>query len=86
MKRPTALAAEGIGSLLVAATVVGSGIMAERLNSDSVAVALLTNTGDTVAVLATLIGLLGPLSGAHFIPRCLSSRPDRLERVRHCFN
>ncbi len=68
MRRPTALAAEGIGSLLLAATVVGSGIMAERLSSGNVAVALLANTGATVAVLATLIALLGPLSGAHFNP------------------
>jgi glycerol uptake facilitator-like aquaporin len=68
MKRPTALAAEGIGSLLLAATVVGSGIMAERLSSGNVGVALLANTGATVAVLATLIALFGPLSGAHFNP------------------
>lgn len=62
------LAAEGIGSLLLAATVVGSGIMAERLAAGNTAVALLANTGATVAVLATLIGLLGPISGAHFNP------------------
>jgi len=68
MKRLPALAAEGLGSLLLAATVVGSGIMAERLSSGNVAIALLANTGATVAVLATLIALLGPLSGAHFNP------------------
>lgn len=62
------LAAEGIGSLLLAATVIGSGIMAERLAAGNTAVALLANTGATVAVLATLIGLLGPISGAHFNP------------------
>ena len=63
------LAAEGIGSLLLSATVIGSGIMAERLAAGNVAIALLANTAATVAVLATLIGLLGPVSGAHFNPR-----------------
>ena len=62
------LAAEGLGSLMLAATVVGSGIMAERLSGGNTAVALLANTGATVAVLATLIGLLGPISGAHLNP------------------
>jgi glycerol uptake facilitator-like aquaporin len=62
------LAAEGLGSLLLAATVIGSGIMAERLAAGNLAVALLANTGATVAVLATLIALLGPVSGAHFNP------------------
>jgi glycerol uptake facilitator-like aquaporin len=62
------LSAEGLGSLLLAATVIGSGIMAERLAAGNMAVALLANTGATVAVLATLIALLGPVSGAHFNP------------------
>jgi glycerol uptake facilitator-like aquaporin len=62
------LTAEGIGSLILAATVVGSGVMAERLSAGNNAVALLANTGATVAVLATLIGLLGPISAAHFNP------------------
>ena len=62
------IAAEGIGSLLLAATVIGSGIMAERLDAGNLAVALIANTGATVAVLATLIALLGPVSGAHFNP------------------
>jgi glycerol uptake facilitator-like aquaporin len=62
------LLAEGIGSLLLAATVIGSGIMAERLAAGNAAVALLANTGATVAVLAALIGLLAPVSGAHFNP------------------
>ena len=62
------IAAEGIGSLLLAATVIGSGIMAERLAAGNLAVALIANTGATVAVLATLIALLGPVSGAHFNP------------------
>ena len=68
MRLTTRLVAEGIGSLLLAATVVGSGIMAERLAAGNTAVALIANTGATVAVLATLIGLLGPISGAHFNP------------------
>jgi len=62
------LAAEGIGSLLLAATVIGSGIMAARLSAHNDAVALLANTFATVAVLAVLINLLGPISGAHFNP------------------
>jgi glycerol uptake facilitator-like aquaporin len=62
------LLAEGLGSALLAATVVGSGIMAQRLSGGNAAVALLANTGATVAVLYTLITLLGPLSGAHFNP------------------
>lgn len=62
------LAGEGLGSLLLAATVVGSGIMAERLSGGNLAVALLANTAATMAVLATLIALLGPVSGAHFNP------------------
>ena len=62
------LAGECLGSLLLAATVVGSGIMAERLSGGNMGVALLANTAATVAVLATLIALLGPVSGAHFNP------------------
>ncbi len=60
--------AEAIGSLLLATTVIGSGIMAERLSGGNTAVALLANTGATVAVLVTLLALLGPVSGAHFNP------------------
>jgi glycerol uptake facilitator-like aquaporin len=62
------LFAEGLGSLLLTATVIGSGIMAERLADGNMAVALLANTAATMAVLATLIALLGPVSGAHFNP------------------
>lgn len=62
------LVAEGIGSLLLAATVIGSGVMGERLAAGNSAIALLANTGATVAVLATLIALLAPISGAHFNP------------------
>jgi len=62
------LAAEGIGSLLLSATVVGSGVMAERLAGGNLAIALLANTAATVAVLVTLIALLAPISQAHFNP------------------
>jgi glycerol uptake facilitator-like aquaporin len=62
------ISAEALGSLLLAATVIGSGIMAQRLSGGNTAIALLANTGATVAVLATLIALLGPVSGAHFNP------------------
>jgi glycerol uptake facilitator-like aquaporin len=63
-----AFGAELLGSILLAATVIGSGIMAERLAEGNLAVALLANTGATVAVLGTLIALFGPISGAHFNP------------------
>lgn len=63
-----ALAAEFIGSLILFATVVGSGVMAERLAGGNVAVALIGNTAATGAVLYVLITLLGPISGAHFNP------------------
>jgi glycerol uptake facilitator-like aquaporin len=62
------LLAEGLGALLLAAAVIGSGIMAERLADGSTAVALLANTGATVAALAVLIALFGPMTGAHFNP------------------
>ena len=62
------LLAEGIGSALLFTTVVGSGIMAERLAGDNVAVALLGNTLATGAMLFVLITMLGPISGAHFNP------------------
>ncbi|MGL4491172.1 MAG: aquaporin [Rhizobiaceae bacterium] len=59
--------AEFIGTLLLVAVVVGSGIMADRLTND-VAVALLANTGATAAALYVLITIIGPISGAHFNP------------------
>ncbi|MEJ0005495.1 MAG: aquaporin [Steroidobacteraceae bacterium] len=62
------LAAEALGSILLTATVIGSGIMGQRLSGGDLAVALLANTVATVAVLAALIALLGPVSGAHFNP------------------
>ena len=63
-----ALGAELLGSVLLAAAVIGSGIMAERLADGNLAIALLANTGATVAALATLIAIFGPISGAHFNP------------------
>jgi glycerol uptake facilitator-like aquaporin len=65
---PRRVAAEALGSLLLAATVIGSGVMAERLAAGNTAVALLANTAATVAVLGVLITLLAPVSGAHFNP------------------
>lgn len=64
---PRRLVAEALGTGLLVATVVGSGIMADRL-SDDVAVSLLGNTIPTGAILVVLITILGPLSGAHFNP------------------
>jgi len=62
------LVAEALGTLLLVATVVGSGIMAERLADGNDAVALLGNTLATGAILCVLITALGPVSGAHFNP------------------
>ena len=59
--------AEALGTALLVATVVGSGIMAESLTKD-VALALLGNTLPTGAILVVLITVLGPISGAHFNP------------------
>ena len=61
------LVAEGLGTALLLAVVVGSGIMAGRLTQDA-AVALLANTVATGAGLVVLIASLGPISGAHFNP------------------
>lgn len=62
------LLAEALGSFLLFATVVGSGIMAESLAGGNVAVALVGNTLATAAMLYVLIAMLGPISGAHFNP------------------
>ena len=62
------LCAEWFGTMMLVATVVGSGIMAERLAGGNMAVALLGNTIATGAILVVLITVLGPLSGAHFNP------------------
>lgn len=62
------IAAEGLGSFFLFATVIGSGIMAERLSGGNDAVALLGNTMATGAMLFVLITMLGPISGAHMNP------------------
>jgi glycerol uptake facilitator-like aquaporin len=63
-----AYAAETLGSAILLATVVGSGIMAENLAGGNVAIALLGNTIPTGAILVVLITIFGPISGAHFNP------------------
>jgi glycerol uptake facilitator-like aquaporin len=65
---PRRVAAEGIGTAMLLAAIVGSGIMGERLAGGNVAVALLTNTIATGAALVALILTFGPISGAHFNP------------------
>ena len=62
------LTAEALGTAFLLATVVGSGVMAERLADGNVALALLGNTIPTGAILVVLITMLGPISGAHFNP------------------
>jgi glycerol uptake facilitator-like aquaporin len=62
------LVAEALGSAILVATVVGSGIMAEQLAGGNQAIALLGNTIPTGAILVVLITILGPVSGAHFNP------------------
>src|SRR5437868_14121432 len=66
--RAQRLLAEGLGTALLVATVVGSGIMAEELAGGNQAIALLGNTIPTGAILVVLITILGPISGAHFNP------------------
>ena len=65
---PRRLVGEGIGTALLLAAVIGSGIMGETLSAGNDALALLGNTIATGAFLAVLILIFGPLSGAHFNP------------------
>jgi glycerol uptake facilitator-like aquaporin len=65
---PRRLTAEAIGTSMLLAAVVGSGIMADRLSGGNQAVALLANTIATAAALVALILTFGPISGAHFNP------------------
>jgi len=65
---PRRLAAEAVGTALLLATVIGSGVMGETLAAGNTAVALLGNTIATGAILVVLITVLGPVSGAHFNP------------------
>jgi glycerol uptake facilitator-like aquaporin len=62
------LTAEALGTAMLLATVVGSGIMGERLADSNVAVALLANTLATGAILVAIILTFGQISGAHFNP------------------
>ncbi|GAB6195079.1 aquaporin [Lysobacter xanthus] len=68
MTLPRRLLAEFLGSLLLLATVVGSGTMGMDLSDGNRGVALLANAGATAGMLYVLIALLGPVSGAHFNP------------------
>jgi glycerol uptake facilitator-like aquaporin len=62
------IVAEGLGTALLLAAVVGSGIMGQNLAGGNIAIALLANTLATGAMLVTLIFTFGPISGAHFNP------------------
>jgi glycerol uptake facilitator-like aquaporin len=68
MTRGRRFVAEGVGTSMLMAAVVGSGIMGERLAGGSIGLALLANTLATGAALVALILALGPISGAHFNP------------------
>ncbi len=68
MSLPRKLFAETLGTALLLAVVIGSGIMAERLAGGNRAIALLANTLATVGGLYVLIEVFGPISGAHFNP------------------
>ena len=68
MDLPRRLAGEALGTALLLAVVIGSGVMAERLAGGNVAVALLANTLATVGGLYILIEVFAPISGAHFNP------------------
>jgi glycerol uptake facilitator-like aquaporin len=78
---PRRLVAEALGTGLLVATVVGSGVMAESLTKD-VALQLLCNTLPTGAILVVLITILGPISGAHFNPAVTLAFATRGEFVR----
>ena len=80
------LAAEGLGTALLLAVVIGSGIMGERLSGGNAAIALLGNTLATGAGLVVLITIFGPISGAHFNPAVTLAFAVRRElRVRVAF-
>lgn len=85
MNAPAAIAprllAEALGTALLLAVVIGSGVMGERLAGGNVAIALLANTLATVGGLYVLIEVFGPLSGAHFNPAvsCVMAWRGQLE-------
>ncbi len=76
------LAAECLGTAFLLATVIGSGIMGERLSGGNVAIALLGNTIPTGAILFVLITMFGPISGAHFNPAVTAAFALRRELPR----
>lgn len=80
---PRRLLAEFLGSVLLFATVIGSGILAETLAAGNAGVALVGNTMATVAMLGLLITIFGPISGAHFNPAVtlVSVLDDRARRA-----
>lgn len=83
MTRERRLMAEWLGTFSLLATVVGSGIMAERLADGNIAIALLGNTIPTGAILVVLITVFGPISGAHFNPAvtlCFALRREITKR------
>jgi len=79
---PRRLAAEFLGTALLLAIVIGSGVMGEKLAGGNTAVALLANTLATVGGLYVLIEVFGPLSGAHFNPAVSAAMAWRGELER----
>jgi glycerol uptake facilitator-like aquaporin len=79
------VAAEALGTALLLAVVIGSGIMAERLSGGNVAIALIANTLATVGGLYILIEVFGPLSGAHFNPAVSAVMVFRRELPKAAF-
>ncbi|PNS08455.1 aquaporin [Solilutibacter silvestris] len=82
------LLAEFIGTMLLLATVVGSGVMAVNLSQGNAAIALLANAGATAGILYVLIVVLGPISGAHFNPvvtllMCMRGEISTMEAVAY---
>lgn len=73
------LAAEALGTAFLLATVIGSGIMGQKLSGGNVALALLGNTLPTGAILVVLILIFGPISGAHFNPAVSAAFASRGE-------
>ena len=80
---PRRLAAEALGTAFLLATVVGSGIMAQKLAGGNIAIALLGNTIPTGAILVVLILIFGPLSGAHMNPAVSLTMALRGELARN---
>ena len=77
------LMAEALGTFFLLATVIGSGIMADRLAGGNTAIALMGNTIPTGAILVVLITMFGPISGAHFNPAvslCFALRGEMRKR------